>query len=71
MKLDFNYGLFAAVQPTTLKEFWERVMYLPLPSIDERAKLFQEYNLGNAIDYLGTDNQNMLLLEAFYHQAGF
>lgn len=70
-KLDFNHGLLKATEPLTLKEFYARVMYEPIPDIPTRAALFEAYGLGQAIDYLGSDYQNILLLQKLYEQAEF
>jgi len=48
-------------QPTTLYEYYTQ-QGLPLPSISERAKLYEQFGLGSASEYRGTAEQNTALL---------
>ncbi len=64
MLIRFNKSLADAVQPRSLKEFWERVLYRPIPVLFYRAQLYEEYGLGSNEEYVGSVVQNDALLNA-------
>lgn len=56
-------------KPQNLRELYAKVLNQQLPTLAERGKLFEEYGLGPAAEYLGTAGQNMALLEMVYTLA--
>ena len=54
------------MHPMTLRQFYEKVLGKPLPTIAERGMMFEEYGLGPADEFIGTAGQNQAILEMLY-----
>ena len=67
--IEVTKGQLILHKPQNLKELFTLVLKKPLPTLSERGKLFEEYGLGPAEEYLGTAGQNQALLEMWYTLA--
>ena len=69
MTIQFNKSLYLAVKPRTLKEFYSKVLNIPLPPLEDRELIYKMFGLGDADDYVGSDVQNLAILEAISKEA--
>jgi hypothetical protein len=54
---------------STLYDYYTKGLGKPLPSLSERAKLYEQYGLGKASQYTGTAEQNIALLNKLQSQT--
>ena len=69
MPQHYNYSLFLAIKPRTLREFYEKVLNQILPPMHVVGELYEALGLGPRAWYLGTAEQNMRMLRELRSRA--